>query len=118
MLGQEAGAVKVALIGKEGPITIHVTDREGPDGSSSLSPDDLQLNLAAGAACNLAFDGPPSLSATTRTVLDQLRVVAVDVAGNPCKAHSEASEVRVPHCVRLRIKVQLASQYRTEEVVD
>lgn len=91
---------KVTLIGKAGPVTLRVSDRGGTNGTSQLSPDDLQLNLAAGTACNLAFDVPQPLSASTRAVLSQLRVLAVDIAGNPSKGPDKSCEVGLcPPCL-------------------
>jgi hypothetical protein len=83
----------VTLIGKAGPVTLHVSDKGGIEGSSLLSPDDLQLNLAAGVSCNLAFDAPQALTASTRAVLNQLRVFTVDIAGNPTKGPDKSCEV-------------------------
>eukprot|EP00884_Botryococcus_braunii_P005311 jgi/Botrbrau1/14781/Bobra.0284s0014.2 len=91
--GQAAGTFKVTLIGKAGPVTLHVSDKGGSEGSSLLSPDDLQLNLAAGVSCNLAFDAPQALTASTRAVLHQLRVFTVDIAGNPTKGPDKSCEV-------------------------
>lgn len=95
---QDPGAVRLVLIGSAGPITLHVSDREGPGESSLLSPDDMQLNLAPGPACNLAFDGPTTITSATRAVLPQLRVVTVDVAGNPTKTVDSPGEVLFCHC--------------------
>lgn len=71
-----------SLKGRPGLVTLHVRDAAGADNASALTPDTLEVNLAAGPMAALAFEGPPSLQCGTRHMLPSLRVIAVDDAGN------------------------------------
>lgn len=84
----------VVLRGRPGLVTLHARDAAGPDGGSALTPDTLELKLAAGPMAGLAFEGPPAVSAGMRAVLPTLRVIAVDDFGS--RTLSPAFEAR-PH---------------------
>lgn len=72
-----------SLRGRPGLVTLHVRDAAAANGNASaLTPDTLEVNLAAGPMAALAFEGPPVLRCGTRHVLPALRVIAVDEAGN------------------------------------
>lgn len=85
---------KVSLKGSAGPVTLHAYDTRGEEGTSLLSPDALQITLAPGPPASLAFDVAQPLHSTTRGVLSQLRVLAVDVSGNPTLNSDDTGEVR------------------------
>lgn len=90
----EVLSVSVTLRGRPGLVRMHVRDVAGPAGSSALTPDTLELKLAAGQMSGLAFEGPPSLACGMRHVLPALRVIAVDDFGNrtTCPAFEVAAD--------------------------
>jgi hypothetical protein len=94
---------KVTLKGSAGPVTLHAYDTRGEEGTSLLSPDALQITLAPGTPAGLAFDGLQPLHSTTRGVLSQLRVLAIDVCGNPTLNNDDTGEVWPVCSFNLRI---------------
>ncbi len=78
----EVLSVDVLLRGRPGLVRMHVCDAAGTGGGSALTPDTLELKLAAGPMAGLAFEGPPSLACGMRAVLPSLRVIAADDFGN------------------------------------
>ncbi len=90
----EVLSVSVTLRGRPGLVRMHVRDAAGAAGSSALTPDTLELKLAAGPMTGLAFDGPPTLACGMRHVLPALRVIAVDDFGNrtSCAAFEVAAD--------------------------
>ncbi len=92
--------MSVTLRGRPGLVRMHVRDAAGPSRSSALTPDTLELKLAAGPMTGLAFDTPPSLACGMRHVLPALRVIAVDDFGNrtTCAAFEVAPDhIRIGH---------------------
>jgi hypothetical protein len=74
--------VTATVRGRPGEFALHVFDASGSGGNSALTPDRLDLTLAAGPMAGLAFEGPPALHCGTHHVLPSLRIMAVDDAGN------------------------------------
>lgn len=74
--------VKMSVAGAPGNVRLVVKDENGPNGSSRLRSDSMDLVLKAGPSRKLSIDGPASLDCPTRTVLGQLTVRVADTAGN------------------------------------
>lgn len=87
--------MNVTLLGRPGLVRMHVRDAAGPAGGSALTPDTLEMKLAAGPMTGLAFKGPPALACGMRSVLGALQVIAVDDFGN--QTTSPAFEVCTPY---------------------
>lgn len=94
----EVLSVNVTLLGRPGLVRMHVRDAAGHAGGSALTPDTLELKLAAGPMTGLAFEGAPALACGMRSVLGALRVIAVDDFGN--QTTSPAFEVCIRSCLR------------------
>ena len=72
----------VNLAGQPGVVTVHAQDTEGPEGSSQLTPDSLEINLSAGAMAGLAFEETQRLHCGLRDCIGALKLLAVDAYGN------------------------------------
>ncbi len=74
--------MKMSISGQPSSIKLVVRDEEGPDGTSALNPDSMDLALKAGPSRRLVVESPVSFECATRAVLPQLKVRVADVAGN------------------------------------
>ncbi len=72
----------VSLAGQPGVVTVHAQDTEGPEGSSQLTPDSLEINLSAGPMAGLAFEETQRLHCGLRDSIGALKLLAVDAYGN------------------------------------
>lgn len=74
--------MKMSISGQPISIKLVVRDEEGPDGTSALNPDSMDLALKAGPSRRLVVESPVSFECATRAVLPQVKVRVADVAGN------------------------------------
>lgn len=72
----------MSLSGQPGNIKLAVRDESGPEGTSMLQPDSMDLVLKTGPSRKLAVEGPVAAECATRAVLPQLKVRVADMAGN------------------------------------
>jgi len=79
---EDVYVVKMSISGQPSSIKLVVRDEEGPDGTSALNPDSMDLALKAGPSRRLVVESPASFECATRAVLPQLKVRVTDVAGN------------------------------------
>ncbi|KAL0055143.1 hypothetical protein WJX82_007626 [Trebouxia sp. C0006] len=79
---EDVYVVKMSISGQPSSIKLVVRDEEGPDGTSALNPDSMDLALKAGPSRRLVVESPVSFECATRAVLPQLKVRVADVAGN------------------------------------
>ncbi len=79
---EDVYVVKMSISGQPSNIKLAVRDEGGPDGTSMLQPDSMDLVLKAGPSRKLVIDSPVSTECATRAVLPQLKVRVADVAGN------------------------------------
>lgn len=79
---EDVYVVKLSISGQPSSIKLVVRDEEGPDGTSALNPDSMDLALKAGPSRRLVVESPISFECATRAVLPQLKVRVADVAGN------------------------------------
>ena len=80
--GNETFTAKIRLGGNPGPVHLHVCDRDGPEDSSRLEADRLDIVLEAGPPSCIMFDAPSILNCGTHSALGELRVKATDNYGN------------------------------------
>ena len=79
---EDVYVVKMSMCGQPSSVKVTVRDEQGPEGTSRLHPDSMDLVLKAGPSRKLLLDSPASTQCATRAVLAQLKVRVADVAGN------------------------------------
>ena len=79
---EDVYVVKMSISGQPSSIKLVVRDEEGPDGTSALNPDSMDLALKAGPSRRLVVESPVSFECATRAVLPQVKVRVADVSGN------------------------------------
>ena len=99
----------VSLAGQPGSVTVHAQDSDGPEGSSRLTPDSLEINLSAGPMAGLAFEEMERLHCGLRDSIGALKLLAVDAYGNT--ASCAPFEVKLPtHVCSTRQKARAKGQ--------
>lgn len=84
--GHDIYLVHMTVTGHPGAIQVTVKDTSGPAGESLLNSDTLTLELRPGNPTRLTFEGPPSISCSTRSLLGPLEVKLCDSSGYPTTA--------------------------------
>jgi len=75
-------AYTVTLAGQPGSVTVHAQDTDGPEGSSKLTRDSLEITLSAGPMTGLTFEETQQLHCGMHDCISALKLLAVDSFGN------------------------------------
>lgn len=78
----EVAVFEAVLGGQLGMVTVHARDNDGPDGTSLLKPDALEIELSAGPMERLQFEETQRLSCGVHDCIGALKLLAVDAFGN------------------------------------
>lgn len=84
--GHDIYLVHMTVTGHPGALQVTVKDCNGDDGESLLNSDTITLDLLPGNPARLIFEGPTTISCSTRSLLGPLEVKLCDSSGYPTTA--------------------------------